>query len=142
MKMSYTIIIIAIVGVCLCLAIGFSEDDVAGEIEELVLENLRATEAEDMDAVLDTMHSQSPHYAQTKKTVTLVFETYDLDYELVLFRYIGQDDEYAIARFQFSAELVAGPEFNDNKLDTIHVFRKENGSWKIWSMAILEIEYI
>lgn len=141
MKMFY-IIPIVIVSVFVCLVIGFSDEDVAEEIKEVVFENLRATQVEDMDAMLATVHSESPLYAQTEELATMLFENYDLSYELQLFRYIEQDGEYAIVRLEFSAQKVAGAEFNDNILDSIHVFRQENGDWKIWSMAILEIEYI
>lgn len=141
MKIFYTILI-AIVGTCVCLVIGFSDEDVAEEIWEVVLENLRATQVEDMDAMLATIHSESPSYTQTEELATVLFENYDLNYEVLLFRYIEQDGEYAIVRLEYSSQKVAGGEFNDNNLDTIHVFRQENGDWKIWSMAILEIEYI
>lgn len=141
MKILYTILI-AIVGVCLCLVIGFSDEDAAEDIRQVVFENLRATQVEDMDAMLATLHSESPLYAQTEQMATVLFENYDISYELQVFRYIEQDGEYAIVRLEFSAEKVAGAEFNDNILDSIHVFRQENGDWKIWSMAILEIEYI
>lgn len=141
MRIYYTIFIV-IVGICFCLAIGFSEDDVAEEIREVVFENLRATQVEDMDAMLATLHSESPSYTQTVELATVLFENYDLNYEILLFRYIEQDGEYAIVRLEYSSQKIAGGEFNDNNLDTIHVFRKENGEWKIWSMAILEIEYI
>ena len=141
MKILYTILI-AIVGVCICFVIGFSDEDVAEEIRQVVFENLRATQVEDMDAMLATLHSESPLYAQTEDMATVLFENYDITYELQVFRYIKQDGEYAIVRLEFSAEKLAGAEFNDNILDTIHVFRQENGDWKIWSMAILEIEYI
>lgn len=141
MKIFYTILI-AIVGICVCLVIGFSDEDVAEEIKEVVFENLRATQVEDMDAMLATIHSESPVYAQTEELAIMLFENYDVNYELQLFRYIEQDGEYAIVRLEYSSQKVAGGEFNDNNLDTIHVFRQENGDWKIWSMAILEIEYI
>lgn len=141
MKVFY-IILIAIIGVCLCLVLGFSDEDVAEEIRQVVLENLRATQVEDMEAMLATIHSDSPVYAQTQELATMLFENYDVSYEVQLFRYIEQDDEYAVVRLEYSSEKVAGGEFNDNILDTIHVFRQEQGDWKIWSMAILEIEYI
>ncbi len=141
MKIFYTILI-AIVGVCICFVISFSDEDIAEEIRKVTFENLMATQAEDMNAMLATIHSEAPHYAQTKELSTMLFENYDLSYESLLFRYIGQDDEYGIVRWKFSTRKVAGPEFNDNTLDTIHVFRQENGNWKIWSVAILEIKYI
>ena len=119
-----------------------TDEDAAAEIKALVIENLRATQAEDIEAVLDTMHTQSPAYSNTERAIISVSETYDLKYQIQLFRYIERDDPYAIARFKFSTEKIAGPDFNDNILDTYHVFRKEEGKWKIWSMAILETNFI
>ncbi len=150
MKMFYAAISITLV-LCLCLVVlsPKSEDvaadtaeDIATQIEALIVENLRATEAEELEAVLDTMHTQSPAYSNTKKLLISLSETYDLKYQIQLFRYVGQDGPYAIARFKFSSEKVAGPEFNDNVLDTFHVFKKEDGEWKIWSMAILETNFM
>ncbi len=142
MKKCYTMIALLLM-VCLGLTVALSQGgDIAEEIEAVVMENLRATQAEDLEAMLNTIHSESPLYPQTKETAAMLFENYDISYGLLLYRYIEQDDEYAIVRLKYSAEKLAGPDFNDNNLDTIHVFREENGVWKIWSMAILEIEYI
>lgn len=149
MKMFYTAISITLI-LCLCWVIlsdknenvaADIDEDVATEIKALITENLRATQAEDIDAVLDTMHTQSPAYSNTEKLLISLSETYDLKYQMQLFRYIGQDDPYAIARLEFSTQKVAGPEFNDNILDTFHIFRKEDGKWKFWSMAILETNF-
>ena len=119
-----------------------TDEDVAAEIKALVIENLRATQAEDVAAVLDTMHTESPAYSNTEKLLISLSETYDLKYQIQLFRYIERDDPYAIARLKFSTEKIAGPDFNDNILDTYHIFRKEEGKWKLWSMAILETNFI
>lgn len=149
MKMFYAAIPIMI-GLCLCLVVfspksenvaADTAEDIAAEIKALVVENMRATEAEDIQGVLDTMHTQSPAYSNTEKLLISLSETYDLKYEMQLFRYIGYDDPYAIARLEFSTEKVAGPEFNNNTLDTFHIFRKEDGKWKLWSMAILETNF-
>ncbi len=149
MKMFYAAIPIMI-GLCLCLVVfspksenvaADTDEDVAAEIKALITENLRATQAEDIEAVLDTMHTQSPVYSNTEKLLISFSETYDVKYQMRLFRYIGQDDPYAIARLEFSTEKVAGPAFNDNILDTFHIFRKEDGEWKLWSMTILETNF-
>jgi hypothetical protein len=78
-----------------------ADEDVEAELKALVIENLRATRAEDMDAMLGTLHSESPGYSQVEKIANTLFATYDLNYDLLLFRYIGQDGEYAVARFKF-----------------------------------------
>lgn len=124
------------------LTVVFSQDEnIAAELDVLVDENLRATQAEDMDAMMFTLHSDSPAYQQTKQMTEVLFPQYDIIYEKLIFRFIGIDGDYALARFKFCATKIAGPEFQDNCIDTIHVFKEENGDWKIWSMTILEIEY-
>lgn len=142
MKKYYTIIALLLI-VCLGLTVGCSEDkNVEAELKAVVMENLKATEAEDMNTMLETFHTQSPSYAQNEKLFTLMFESYDVKHELLQFQYVGMDGEYAVARLKFSTKKVAGADFKDNNLDTFHVFRKENDKWKIWSQAILEIDYI
>ena len=108
----------------------------------MVLENFRAATEEDIDAYLDTMHSDAPTYQQTEQLFTQLFATYDVKYETHVFRYVEQDGDYAIARFEFSTTRVAGPEFKDNTLDTFHIFCKENGQWKIWSQVTLTVEHL
>lgn len=120
----------------------FQDENIEAEIEVLLNENLRATEAEDMDAMLETMHTQSPAYEQTQMVASSLFPQYDLKFENKVYRYIGMDRDYAIARFEFCSKKVAGPDFKDNCLDTFHIFKKEDGNWKIWSQAILKIEFI
>ena len=141
--MKKTTIFALLLVICIGLTVGCSEDkNVEAELKTLMMENIKATEAEDKSAMLATIHTESPNYAQTEILTTQMFGTYKLKYELLQFQYVGMEGEYAIARYKFSTKKVAGGEFKDNIVDSLHIFRQENGSWKIWSMAILEIEYI
>ena len=117
-------------------------EDLEAALYAVVLENFRAATEEDVDAYLDTMHSDTPAYQQTEEITKQVFATYDLKYEIRVFRYVEQDGNYAIARLEFSTTRVAGPEFKDNRLDTFHIFCKENGQWKIWSQVILTVKHL
>ena len=129
--------------VCLGLAVGCSEDkNVAAELEAVVMKNFKATEAKDVNTMLETLHTQSPSYAHTKNESTALFEEFDIKYELLQFQYVGMDGEYAIARCKYSAKKIAGGNFKENRLDTFQIFREENGSWKMWSMTILRVETI
>ena len=141
MKMLCTTIVITLI-LCLCLATySLDNQDVASEIQAVVIENFRATESEDLNAVLDTMHTQSPTYSSTKQLMVSLFETYDVQYDLLSFSYVGQDGKYAIVRIKQATRKVSGPAFQNNDLDSIHVLRKENGKWKLWTTAILELKY-
>ena len=146
----FSIIIAVILVICLCMVvyslvklntINIKNKDVATEIETVVAENMRAVSAEDLDATLNTMHTQAPNYLSTKQTMSSLFETFDVIYDMLSFSYIGQNGEYAFARISQSTRKVSGPAFQNNNIDAIHIFRKENGEWKFWQSAILEIKY-
>ena len=133
--------------VILVLALVFMESsrgntEITTELKAVMIENLVATEAEDLEAVMNTMHTQSPNYSPAKELLISLTETYDVEIELLSFSYIGLDDEYALARAKQSTTKVSGPEFRDNVIDTIQILRKENGKWKFWAAAILEISYM
>ncbi|MYB65607.1 hypothetical protein F4X73_13030 [Candidatus Poribacteria bacterium] len=132
--------LLTLCGLVLC---GCTErKDLETALYAVVLENLRAATEEDIDAYVDTMHSDAPTYQQTQQLTKQVFATHDLKYETHVFRYVEQDGDYAIARLEFSTTRIAGPEFKDNRLDTFHIFCKENGQWKIWSQVTLTVKYL
>ncbi|MYF54670.1 hypothetical protein F4225_02605 [Candidatus Poribacteria bacterium] len=108
----------------------------------VILENLKASTEEDIDAYLDTIHSDSPTYQQTEQLTKQMFEIYDVKYETHVFRYVCRDGDYAIGRFEFSTIRVAGPGFQDNRLDTFHIFCKENDQWQIWGQVTLTAKYL
>ena len=92
--------------------------------------------------MLETLHTQSPGYLATKEQMGPLFSNYDLKYELVSFRYIGRDGEYAVARVKQSTKKASGLAFRDNVLDMVQVYKQEDGRWKFWNQVILEIEYV
>ena len=114
----------------------------AANIMTVVAENVRATQAEDMTAVMATIHSESPVREGTKQACAVAFRSYNLEYKILSVRYVGQDGPYAVARVRQSTRKVSGPEFRNNEVDMIQVFRKENGKWKFWNQVILEIKMI
>lgn len=114
----------------------------ASNIQALLKENLEATGAEDLKRMMNTIHSKSPAYQQTQQQVKHLFETYDVKYTLLSFTFIGSDNDYAVARIKQRTTKEKGPQFQDNELDLIQVFRKENGKWKFWTQSILEMTFL
>ena len=104
------------------------------ELETIAREYLKAMESEDHDAVMKTIHTGSVDYAYRNRNTERLFKD-----KLLQFRYIGQDGEYAIARFEFASERTSGKDYKNHSNDTIHVFRKEDGKWKIWRVASLRL---
>ena len=116
---------------------------IEAEIKSTVLENIRSTQAEDVDAMMKTIHSRSPMYETTKKQVAQIFgRDLNLNYKLISFKYIATDGDYALGRVQQRTTVVGGPKFRNNEIDMIVAFRKEGDMWKFWSQAILEIKLL
>ena len=139
-RFGVSFVLLTLCGLVLCGCTG--REDLEAALYAVVSENFRAATEEDIDAYLDTMHSDAPTYKQTEQLITQLFATYDLKYEIHVFRYVEQDGDYAIARLEFSTTRIAGPEFKNNRLDTFHIFCKENGQWKIWSQVTLTVKYL
>ena len=117
--------------------------EIEAQIKSTVLENIRSTQAEDVDAMMKTIHSESPMYESTKKQVTQIFgKGLNLKYELLKFKYIATDGDYALGRVRQRTTVVGGPKFRNNEIDMIVAFRKEGDTWKFWSQAILEIKLL
>ena len=129
----------------ICMSISsyaLAADDIAVTIETLVKENLKATREENIDGIMSTIHPDSPAYNPTKDQTAPLFESYDLNYEIVSFTYIGEEGTYAVSRTKQKTTKISGPDFRDNVIDMIQVFRKDEGVWKFWNQVILDIEYL
>ena len=120
-----------------------AENTISNALKEVFITNLNASEREDIDAVMATLHTQSPSYQQTQQVAQTLSQNFDLKFELLSFKYIGRDGEYAVARAKQLAvkqKPWSKSGYQDNETDMIHVFRQENGRWKIWSSAILTMK--
>jgi hypothetical protein len=118
-----------------------ANDELATTLRGLVQENLRAYDAEDPDGVLRTMHSRSPEYARTKAALPGQFAGEDLAVELVDFRYMGHDDEFAVARVKTKLTAPPGSGFDDDVVDSIVLFHQEGGLWKLWSDDVIGVTF-
>ncbi|HOY10578.1 MAG TPA: hypothetical protein PLB05_10975 [Candidatus Omnitrophota bacterium] len=121
-----------------------AETPLGDTLRELVLEGMRATEREDVNGVLQTIHHQSPVYDKISQQLLRIFEDYDLKYELLSYVFLGSDNEYAVARITQTTEKVDqkpdAPSFQGNRADIIQVFRRDKESWKFWNQVVLEFE--
>ena len=114
----------------------------SAELKKVLLDNFDAYEKEDIFRVLATVHTLSPSYMSTKSVADKIFPAYQLKYELLNFKYLLTDGEYAIARVSQKTSKVEGPQFRDNVIDLIIVYKQEKGKWKLWSQVILTVEFL
>ena len=120
----------------------FANQEIANQIKQAVIKNMDAVETENTQMMMDTIHTQSPFYLMTKQQMQPLYENYELKYELLSYEYIGITGEYATVRVIFRTSKISGPAFKDNELDVIQIFKQENGTWKLWSQANLELKFL
>ena len=126
-----------------CLASSYAEPDPTAEAIKSVAERtVAALQAEDLDAAISTIHSHSPTVLLSKKSLPDLFENFDINTELLSFGYIGQNEDYAVARTKTRYTKVSGPFFQNQEVDTITVYRQEDGKWKVWNQIHLNTKYL
>jgi len=118
-----------------------ADDALTTSLKGVVEQNQRAYDAEDAAGVMSTIHSRSPQYDSTKAALPAQFAEEDLSLQLVDFRYMGHDDEFAIARVKTKIAGPAGSEFQDNVVDSVMLFHREGALWKLWSDQVLGVEF-
>ncbi len=118
-------------------------DDEHEAIEAVVKQNLEATENEDVQGVLETMHADGPGYDEGAITAELeeLFASYDLEYELEILD-VRIENGQAEVDFRQVTRSLDNQEFDDNQITGVHIMRQQNGEWKIYDTLIEETELI
>ncbi|WP_105901984.1 hypothetical protein [Vibrio gangliei] len=111
-------------------------------MHQVLKQNLHASQQEDVDAYMATMHTQSLVWTPTKHQIEMVFDNFDLTYQLDQFDFVAQDDEYAYAKIWMTKTKISGGQFKNNRVQALVVFKQENGAWKVWSQANMQIKYL
>jgi len=111
----------------------------AATLRNLIEESYAAHGRKNVDQMMGFIDSKSPGYEKTKQALPSQFELGTAT-RLVSFRYIGHDDEFAVARVKFRTIGKPGTVFVDNIIDTITAFHQENGQWKFWDQLVLGVE--
>jgi hypothetical protein len=112
------------------------------DIMAAVSDNLKAMEREDVDATMATIDETSPGYQSTKDLIKIIFEQYDLKYELSDLKVTEKKDKEAKVSFTQVTRKVSGPEFRDNKINGVHTLRLVGGKWKIFNSVVTNTEYL
>ena len=116
-----------------------AEDDLGQALRGVLEANETAIAKGDVDAMSRTLHSQSPVYAKTRNAMK--DWPFKLKSEILYFKVIGEDGDFAFARVRTKTTKLSGPEFQDNVTDALHAFKKEGPDWKIWTSLPLTVTF-
>jgi len=109
------------------------EEIIKNEILEVLQQNLDATQNEDVEGVLETIHEDSPQLSSTKGGMEYVFKNYDMQYELENVKFISISNEEVKAIYQQTTKAVSGTGFVNTRSIGIHTLKKsKDGNWKIF----------
>ncbi len=129
----------AVLLVLLPFGCGSSQDHPALEV---VRENSRTAEKENLDAFMDTIHPEAPIYDRTRTTMKRLIDAYDLTYELSGLKVTKQTKEEVHVEFIQVTKKKSGPKFRANRVKGVHRLKKHNGEWKIFHTKQKEVEYL
>lgn len=118
------------------------ESQLEQKLKTVLLNNFTATEKGSVDGVAETLHTRSPARDASLDVLRQFLETYKLRAELLEFRFVGIDGDYAIARGKQRITKIEGPAFSDSVTDSLYVFRAEAGVWKLWQQCALETQLL
>ncbi|MFO8057572.1 MAG: nuclear transport factor 2 family protein [bacterium] len=116
------------------------ENDTRSELRALVYANVEASRQEDLETYMYTLHRDAPHYEATRELMEKTFDKYELEYKLTNVSVTAVSGNTARVSFTQSTRKLAGPEFKPNRVTGVHVLRKEDKRWKIFSTRINEIK--
>jgi hypothetical protein len=104
--------------------------------KDAMMENIKSTEAEDVDGTMKTIHSKLPLYQAARKQVSQIIGKHlGLKYELISLKYLATDGDYAIARVLQRTTQTLPVNIKNNESDMMVAFRNQGGTWKFWNQA-------
>ena len=112
-----------------------------GELKEVIEENLKACQNEYMTKYLDSIED-GPLKNSTEQVMKVLFEQYDLKYELVDFKVISCKGNTAVVEVKQKTTKVSGPVFRDNIGVYAHTLKKHSSGWKFVKTEIKSVEYL
>ena len=108
----------------------------------VIIDNIRASNAESIPHYMATIHSKSPSYQSTKKLTEQAFGLFDLSYEISGVKIVKQNKNEAVVAFTLTTQKIRGPSFRDNRITGDMILRKEDGKWKIYNQVVHDIKYL
>lgn len=115
---------------------------IAAEIIAVVKENITATEAEDKERVLKTIHKDSPQRKSTINGMDFVFANYDMKFELEQIEVLEVTGDEAKVYYVQTTRTLTGEGFAPTRATGIHHMKKEDGNWKIFRTEYLDNQQI
>jgi len=114
------------------------QEKIKEEAIAVIRKNLEATQNEDVEGVLATIHEDSPQLQSTKRGMEYIFKNFDMKYELLEAEVISITNDEVRVFYRQRTEAVKGTGFTNQDAAGIHILRKsKDGHWKIYKTEYL-----
>jgi hypothetical protein len=115
------------------------------QIQNALLTYFAGMQEESIEKCLSVYHGDGPGRMPAEQSMRNLFPVTDFTYEVRDVKILGGDERYAAVRFKNFTKLVGEPKIVVNKKESLTemlaVFRPgADGSWKLWTMTMLESE--
>lgn len=106
------------------------------ELFNVLYRNGRASNTENIDEYMATIHPGSFAYLTTRALLEGIFSTYDLSYRFYDLRVVSADSNEAKVHFSLETKRISGPAFRNNIISGTMILKPDNGVWKIYSQEV------
>lgn len=114
---------------------------ISDELKSVIDQYHTGWEKKEINRVLDAIHTLSPAYQGTAMICEESFPVYDIKLELINFKYLFTDDEYAFARAEVKTEKISDENVDNFIAEYVYIFKANlYGKWKLWAEAFLNME--
>ena len=110
--------------------------------ESVIYANAKYMTEKNLEAVMGTIHPESPVFESTEKIVKQIFEQFDLSYKIEKIEIIEESEEEALVKFIQLTTKLNNFQFKNNRLTGVHTLRKDGSSWKIYTTKSSNLEYL
>lgn len=108
----------------------------------VIVVNMNAANAEDLDGYMDTIHSKASGRLLTRTAMQGLFAEYDLRYDIYNLQILEQTDDEARIAFTLVTRKIRGPEFANNKITGVMILRLDGSDWKIYNQEVTDVTYL
>lgn len=102
------------------------------DIRDLIYKAFRALEEEDLQMYLSAVHKFNPAYKTTEEFFKPLFETYDLEYDLLEVNIPEKSYDSAVVDVLYTLKEANAPESTCIKVSGYYSLSKYQGEWKIY----------
>ena len=114
-------------------ATGCGADPEEEAVKQVLEDQVKYLRNEDLEGVMLTIHPESPLYAQTRDQLKIVFEQFDLEYDLDDVEVVEMSDNQAKVRAVRTTRKLSGPEgIKDTRKTELYTLRKSESGWGVY----------